>query len=623
MKTSLRVSAVAAGFLLGAGAIFTGCGGNDCGAGTVEQDGECVVEDTGSGTTCGAGTRLEGGECVPVSTVTCASGTMLMGDTCVAAVTCGTDTAEEGGACVPQGTVCADGTVFDPGTGKCVTALADSCGTGTSDNSGTCEPAASVCGTGTTLAADGRCIIPARAQIIHNAAGVADVDIYVVPAGEDIPAGAAPFAELAFRAATAFVTLPAIEAYDVYVAADGETSPQSNATITGGFTLTPNSTTRIVATDGGDAAPSLLLVAGVEAANTAGQVALQVLHGSSDAPAVDIFANTISSGVGGPFAVTTGVGIVNGAEYRDATGVAEVGPADYVVTLALDGDGDDSYDPADLIEVSALLEDAADASVFVMASGLVADSSFAAVAVFTDGTTAVLPAAAQLQAIHNAADPGADPVDLLVNGNLIEDLAFREATPTVTVPAQLDVEVRAPDGTVDLAAGAYDDLDLTPGVRTVAVASGVLTPGDFAANPDGQAIAFALYPAEVPADSAEAANVDLYVFHGSTDTPNVDVTLDGGTPVFATGVTYGSFAGPVAVTPALQGDLNLDIVVNAPGGTSTVNLDAIPDLTAFAGESLVVVASGFLDDGAANQNGEALGFFAFDASGGTGINLDP
>ena len=53
----------------------------------------------------------------------------------------------------------------------------------------------------------------------------------------------------------------------------------------------------------------------------------------------------------------------------------------------------------------------------------------------------VLPTA-RLQVIHNAADPLASEVDVYVNGDLLLDnFAFRTATPFVTVPAGVTLNI--------------------------------------------------------------------------------------------------------------------------------------------------------------------------------------
>ena len=90
------------------------CGDNiECGAGTVEIDGECVLasDACGAGATynaatgtceanCAAGTVLEGNECVPDGTVICETGTTYNTTT---------------GKCDPDITGCAEGTVFVDG----------------------------------------------------------------------------------------------------------------------------------------------------------------------------------------------------------------------------------------------------------------------------------------------------------------------------------------------------------------------------------------------------------------------------------------------------------------------------------------------------------------------------
>ena len=67
-------------------------------------------------------------------------------------------------------------------------------------------------------------------------------------------------------------------------------------------------------------------------------------------------------------------------------------------------------------------------------------------AALPDGNVVALPAApapqARLQVIHNAADPAASQVDIYLNGSiLLDDFAFRAATPFVDVPAEVQLSI--------------------------------------------------------------------------------------------------------------------------------------------------------------------------------------
>ncbi len=121
---------------------LSGCGGTECGPGTIARDGRCVP--TNETVTCGTGTMLVGGECRPDGTpVVCAKGTTLAN-----------------GVCVPSAEACGMGTVLDA-TGVCVSDGTIVCGAGTTlDETGQCVPDPNtVCQPGTRYdAASGGCV---------------------------------------------------------------------------------------------------------------------------------------------------------------------------------------------------------------------------------------------------------------------------------------------------------------------------------------------------------------------------------------------------------------------------------------------------------------------------------
>lgn len=445
-------------------------------------------------------------------------------------------------------------------------------------------------------------------QVIHNAAdpAAATVDVYVN--------GNLALDDFAFRDATPFLELPAGVDIDVTIA------PPTSASVADGiatFTYNLAANTNYIAVANGVLSPddfasnpsgestafNIYIIADVpRAASANDKVNLNAFHGSTDAPAVDIAARA-----------DTPIVLVPGAPYG-ASASLEVDPADYTIDIYAAGT------TTVAAAFDAALSGAGGASVTVLASGFlsVADNQFGPqfglLAVFEDGTTAMLPSkTAQIQVVHNAADPAAEVVDIYVNGELaIDDFEFRAATPFIELPAYLPHAISVAPPT---SASVDDALVTIPaalgeGINYQAVANGVLDPTAFAANPDGVSTGFQLL---VLPDARTEANVsgevDFRVLHGATDAPAVDVRLTNGGAVLVPGAAYTDFSGYINVPAA---SYTVDIAL--PGDQDAVVATYDVDVTALAGGSALLIASGFLSPGD-NQNGEAFGVLVVLADG--------
>lgn len=224
---------------------------------------------------------------------------------------------------------------------------------------------------------------------------------------------------------------------------------------------------------------------------------------------------------------------------------------------------------------------------------------------------------AKLQVVHNAADPAAAFVDVYVGGELVlNDFGFRTASPFADLPAGVPLVIGiAPGASISVADTiASFRVTLEAGGTYIAVANGVLTPGGYAPNPAGASIGFNLFAIpNARTEAAVATNVDVMVFHGSTDVGPVDI-----------------YAGPNKVLSAVgygQSSTYLSVPAGSyPIGVAPTGNDPIArfsaDLTSRAGESVLIVASGFLDPGA-NGGGASFGLFAVTTEGGEFLRLPP
>ncbi|MCX6274597.1 MAG: DUF4397 domain-containing protein, partial [Bacteroidetes bacterium] len=188
---------------------------------------------------------------------------------------------------------------------------------------------------------------------------------------------------------------------------------------------------------------------------------------------------------------------------------------------------------------------------------------------------------------------------------LLDNFAFRTATPYIDVPAGVILNIGVAPGTSASVADTLKNfqVSLTNGQTYVAIANGVLNPSNFAVNPDGRSTAFTLFLQDNMREEATSTDVDFRAVHGSSDAPNVDVVAVGA-GVIVDNASYGDIT-PYITVPAAAYTLQV-----TPGNdNTTVVASFIADLSTLGGGAAVVFASGFLAPGA-NQNGPAFGLFA-------------
>ena len=235
----------------------------------------------------------------------------------------------------------------------------------------------------------------------------------------------------------------------------------------------------------------------------------------------------------------------------------------------------------------------------------------------TGGAMVALPAsAARLQAIHNSADAAASTVDVYLDGNLlIDDFAFRTASPFIDAPAEVDIQlVIAPATSSSVADSiAVFNYNLASGETYVLVAEGIVSATGYS-----PATPFDINVYGMGREAASnSANTDVLVHHGATDAPAVDVVETGaGAGTIVANASYGDFAPYLELATA-----DYVLQVRAAGASSAVAAFDAPLATlGLQGAALTVVASGFLDP-SANSNGPAFGLFAAPATGGAMVAL--
>lgn len=404
----------------------------------------------------------------------------------------------------------------------------------------------------------------ARVQVIHNSP-TPNVDIY---ANDDLLLD-----NFVFRTATPFIDVPAGVNISLGVATANSTSAAD--AIANFDVMFEDGKTYIVIANGvvgGNPGFDLdVFDMGFENSNDPANVALLFAHGSPDAPDVDILAN--------------GNVLFNDVAFGTFDGYTNVPAASYTLDVTPANDNNTV-----VARYQADFDFWKGNSAVIFASGFLGgdDPAFQPWVALSNGGTYPLTQVtipdnspkAKVQVIHNSPTP---TVDVYANNDLLLDnFAFRTATPFLDVPAgvQIDLGIALANSSSATDAIANFPVTLEEGRSYVVVANGIVGNADTPFN---------LEIFDMGSETADADdNVGILFFHGSPDAPEVDI-VTGGTPIFDD-VSFGEFSGYINV-PA---NSDYELAVTPANDNSTVVETYLANFSFWKGRTAVVFASGFL-----------------------------
>jgi hypothetical protein len=343
---------------------------------------------------------------------------------------------------------------------------------------------------------------------------------------------------------------------------------------------------------------------GQEMAAQSGNTDVLVFHGATDAPTVDVVEVGVGAGT-----------IVDDISFGEYQGYLELGTLDYRLDVR-DQTGTVTVATYDAPLATLGLQDQA---LVVFASGFLDPSmnsngeAFGLWVALANGTTVPLPVytpTARIQAIHNSADAAASVVDVWLNdGLLIDDFAFRTASPFIDAPAGVDFDITIqPSNSTDTTNGLWrQTYQLADGETYVLIADGIVSASGYT-----PATPFDIFVYAMGREQADSLGyTDVLVFHGATDAPTVDVVEVGaGAGTIIDDISFGEYQGYLSLPTA---DYRLD-VRDATGTVTVATYDAPLSTLGLQDSALVVFASGFLTP-ANNSNGPSFGLWVALANG--------
>jgi hypothetical protein len=454
----------------------------------------------------------------------------------------------------------------------------------------------------------------ARVQVIHNCAdaAAATVDVWLN--------NTLLLDDFAFRTASPFVNAPAGTPFDLTICGPNSTDTTQEVIRFSGVTLTANET--YVITANGIVSPTGyspvqpfdldIFALGRETGSNPSNTDVLVLHGSTDAPTVDVTA--------------VGVGtLVDDLAYGSyAANYLSVPTANYNIQIR------NSAGTDVVAEFSAPLQtlNLNGAALTVVASGFLNPANNSNGPAF--GLWVALPAGGNLvqlpsvpvsttraQIIHNCADAAAATVDVWLNNTLlINNFAFRTATPFVDAPAgtPFDITICGPNSTdTTQEVIRFSGITLMNNTKYIITANGIVSPTGYSPAQPFTLDVFAV----AQETGANPSNTDVVVLHGSTDAPTVDVEEAFMGATLVNDIAYGQYTAAYLSLPTADYAIS---ITDATGNTVVASYAAPLQTLGLQGASLAVVASGFLNP-ANNSNGPAFGLWVALPAGGNMIPL--
>lgn len=433
-------------------------------------------------------------------------------------------------------------------------------------------------------------------DVVNSAPFPPTASLQVLHASSDAPAvnvvvnGNALLTDVDYKQGSARLQLEP-GTYSVQV--DGIT-PGGDVTVIGPVDLTLDvDTVYTVAAVGkvGDGTIEAVVLNQPRTAVAAGSARAFVLHGASEAPAVDVYVTT-------PGADLTGTAPLGSFSYKESLGPVEVAAGDYQIRVTLAGDptavvydtGTVTLSDGDDLLLSAVNNTVAESTTLMQASPI-------SLAILTGaGSAEILDAAtpASLRVVHASAD--APNVDVIVDDavTLVSDLAFPDATPFVPVdPATYNVKVTAAGNASAVVIDA--DLTLDAGVTYDVLAVNELAAIEPLVLTDDYRSVITEAKVRIIHASPTAQDVDIYVTEQGADITNIEPTLAGVPFKANTGfLSLAAGAYDVTVTPAGSktaaigpaaigvnaGGIYTAIARDAEGGGAPLNLILLDDFVA-------------------------------------------